>query len=267
MATIAWGFEDAEVEKVGEIIAKFSENPFVEQRIRRNIQPSSIEITRERFWKGHLTAQLTSQQRSGPDSAVSTFLREKIGSLGLERCQEADDVQAFVSRTLKENGGIRFHNKIGEACNRNFELLFDKGGWNELQSKLATLQEYRAREPRESDRQEERCVARFIYEEVGSEGLHRIGPKQSRNLLQVIGLTRYETPLDSRISKWLNENLNLPYQITGGGLSQPSYYDFHMDLVQELCSEVDVLPCEFDAAVFTSYSPEWPEDTVEETIL
>lgn len=29
-------------------------------------------------------------------------------------------------------------------------------------------------------------------------------PKQSRNLFQTTGLSRYETPIDSRITKWLN---------------------------------------------------------------
>jgi len=36
--------------------------------------------------------------------------------------------------------------------------------------------------------------------------LKGIGPKQSRNLRQALGLLRYEIPIDSRIVKWLNLN-------------------------------------------------------------
>jgi hypothetical protein len=49
----------------------------------------------------------------------------------------------------------------------------------------------------------ERIVARVLDEQ-----LRGIGPKQSRNLLQELGLTRYEIPLDSRVAGWLNENLH-----------------------------------------------------------
>lgn len=100
---------------------------------------------------------------------------------------------------------------------------------------------------------------------MNGDGLHQIGPKQSRNLLQVLGLTRYETPLDSRISKWLNKNLELPYHISGGGLDSPEFYNFHMDLIQSACEEANEVPCVFDAAVFASYDSGWSEEEAETT--
>lgn len=262
MVKISWAFDTSEIETIRAIVEEFRENPFVTRRIERNVKPDTPDISPSRFWQAHLIAQLTSQQRSGPESAVSQFLRYEIDRLSLDRCRDANDVQNFVSNTLEEYGGIRFHESIGEACEENLQRLEQDSqeGWNKLQSELERLQTKRAREPEYSDAVTEREVCRFLYEEIQGEGLHRVGPKQSRNLLQALGLTRYETPLDSRISRWLNGNLNLPYHLSAGGLSEPEFYNFHMDLIQEACREADILPCVFDAAVFTSYSPDWPEE-------
>src|SRR3712207_8726784 len=37
------------------------------------------------------------------------------------------------------------------------------------------------------------------------DSLKGFGPKQSRNLLQGLGLTRYEIPIDIRITRWFND--------------------------------------------------------------
>lgn len=96
-------------------------------------------------------------------------------------------------------------------------------------------------------------MATYLSDEFSGEGFHQIGSKQSRNILQILGLTRYEIPLDSRITKWLNSNLDLPYHVSGNGLRNAEYYHFIMDLVQDACTTAEVLPCIFDAAVFSSY--------------
>jgi hypothetical protein len=262
MVAISWKFTESEIREIQAIVDEYQDNPFVTRRIEQNVDSDTPDVSPSRFWQAHLIAQLTSQQRSGPESAVSQFLLNERDRLSLDRCRAADDVQNLVAETLEEYGGIRFHRTIGEACEINLQRLEqdDQAGWAELQSELERLQRRRAREPEHSDADIEREICRFLYEGIQGEGLHRIGPKQSRNLLQALGLTRFETPLDSRISKWLNKNLDLPYHLSAGGLSESEFYDFHMDLIQEGCREADLLPCVFDAAVFTSYSPDWPEE-------
>lgn len=268
MAEINWAFEEHELTSIQKIVDNFDKNPFVKDRIKRNIEKPPPEVTRDRIWRSHLVAQLTSQQRVGPDTPVSRFLREEIATVDLQRCLESRDVSGLLASTLQKYGGIRFYSKIGEACDRNLCLLERDGGrgWKELEERLQKLKELRQREPVARDFREERQVCRFLYEGIGGEGFHRIGPKQSRNLLQVMGLTRYETPLDSRVTMWINENIDIPYYLTAGGLSDPGFYDFNMDLVQEACREAGILPCVFDAAVFTSFSPDWVPDD-EDTIL
>lgn len=260
MAKINWQFDPDEIENIHSIIDEFEENLFVERRARRNVQLSKPEISKPRFWQALLVALLTSQQRSGPDSAVSDFLINKSHKIDLEQCRNMSDVQNNVANILENNGGIRRYNNIGEACEKNLKIIEDEEQWNQIKTKLNELGRMREREPRSEDAQTERSTCKFLYEEVDNNGLLQIGPKQSRNLLQAMGLTRYEIPMDSRITKWLNKNMNFPYKLTAGGLSQAAFYDFNLDLIQAACQEAEVLPCIFDACVFTSFSPDWPEE-------
>ncbi len=88
------------------------------------------------------------------------------------------------------------------------------------------------------------------------------GPKQSRNLLQWLGLSRYETPIDSRITKWLND-FGFPVRLSGTALSDPSYYDFVSDGVQRLCEVCKITPCVLDAAIFSSFDQgKWTEENL-----
>lgn len=265
MTNITWEFDSAEKDAVLEVVEDHRSRPFVRRRIKRNVESSAPTINRSYLWAAHLMAQLTSVQRSGPEAPVARFLRgEQAKQLTLQRCQDAERIEPHVAGVLKEFGGIRFHNNIGEACAMNFHPL-EAGGWEELEKAVASLQELRGRDPGWKDWVQERKICKFLYGGIQGEGLHRIGPKQSRNFLQALGLTRFETPLDSRISKWINENLDFPYRLTGSGLSEPAFYDFHMDLVRGICESVDILPCVFDAAVFASYDEAWPEYAVANT--
>lgn len=262
MAHVEWRFADGEVDRIQEIVASQNENPFVRKRREQNVEPVEINISKDQFWNAHLAALLTSQQRSGPDSHVSRFLKGEIHTLSLDRCRNVDDVSQYVSERLDEHGGIRYYNNIGDACEKNLARL-DSGGWQELWEELDSLIELRQREPRDGDYDAERRVAMFLTKGLVGEGLHRIGSKQSRNILQILGLTRYEIPLDSRITRWLNSDLNLPYDVSSEGLSNPEYYHFIMDIVQDGCSAAGVLPCLFDAAVFSSYDTGWTQSDAE----
>lgn len=258
MAQVEWQFSGKEINNVLGIISEQEDDPFVRKRREQNVEVADINITQEQFWNALLAALLTSQQRSGPDSHVSKFLKNEIQTVSLDQCRDVDDVSGFVSETLKEHGGIRYYNNIGDACETNLGRL-DSGGWDELWAELELLLEARPREPEPGDPETEREAATYLSERLAGDGLHRVGSKQARNILQILGLTRFEIPLDSRITKWLNENFDLPYHVSGSGLSNPEYYHFIMDLVQDGCLTADVLPCVFDAAVFSSYDTNWTE--------
>jgi hypothetical protein len=262
MAQVNWEFSETEISNVRRIIDEQENNPFVQKRRDQNVVEAEVSITADHFWNAHLAALLTSQQRSGPESHVSQFLKEEIQSVSLDQCRDVERIGEYVSGILEEHGGIRYYNNIGEACERNFERL-DTDGWDELWGELEKLIEIRKRKPRDSDYAVEREVATYLSEGFAGEGFHRVGSKQARNILQILGLTRFEIPLDSRITKWLNTNLDLPYRVSGSGLSNREYYHFISDIVQESCSTAGVLPCIFDAAVFSSYDTNWTQSNAD----
>ena len=108
-----------------------------------------------------------------------------------------------------------------------------------------------------ADPQDEREVADFI--DARFKGF---GPKQSRNLLQSLGLTRYEIPIDSRITKWLNR-FGFPVKLSAEALSDSNYYRFVSEGFQRLCAESETYPCVLDAAIFASYDKGgWSEENV-----
>ena len=82
------------------------------------------------------------------------------------------------------------------------------------------------------------------------DNLKGFGPKQSRNLLQILGLTIYEIPIDSRIAKWLNTKLDFPITVSAITLQDLNFYNFVSDAIQNLCEKANVKPCLFDASVF-----------------
>jgi hypothetical protein len=69
-------------------------------------------------------------------------------------------------------------------------------------------------------------------------------------------MTRHEIPLDSRITKWLNQNI-FDVKLNAMLLGDRGYYEFVLDGVQALCKKSRVVPCVFDAAVFSSTDRDW----------
>jgi hypothetical protein len=67
--------------------------------------------------------------------------------------------------------------------------------------------------------------------------------------------TRYEIPIDSKVTGWLNE-FGFPIRLSAQALSDPNYFGFVSDGVQALCKKAGVLPCVLDAAVFSSFDAE-----------
>jgi hypothetical protein len=151
---------------------------------------------------------------------------------------------------LANFGGIRRSEKIGRELAMNLKHLED-GLWDDILPRLETLRT----NPSPS---EELNAAAYLAEK-----LLGVGPKQSRNLLQILGLTRYEVPIDSRLTKWLNE-FGFPLRLSSVALSDPNYYNFVSRGIQELCKAAEVYPCILDAAIFASRdSGSWRVDNLE----
>jgi hypothetical protein len=192
---------------------------------------------------------LTTQQRSGPDSPVSRFLLTTPFPLGFELCSHQRDLATFATTVLTDFGSLRRSTNIGKELAANW-AFFQNGGWEGVFEYL------------EAVRQDSRPATERLAAEHIDDHLKSFGPKQSRNLLQGLGLSRYEIPLDSRIAKWLNE-FGFPVRLSAGALSDRNYYNLVNDGFEQLASACEIMPCVLDAAIFSSFDGDgWNEGNI-----
>jgi hypothetical protein len=236
---IAWQIEPTDVKKVRDFIDLHRDNLFVKQRTERNLSGTKPRVSKAEFWYVMVSCLLTTQQRSGPHSAVTRFINTEPFPLNYQLCLSQDNLRSFALDVLGNFGGIRRTNRIADEIETNLYGL-EQGLWNET---LDRLDELRLTQTAQSERK----VAEFIEDKFKG-----FGPKQSRNLLQDLGLTKYEIPFDSRVTRWLN-NFGFPVKLSAQALSDRNYYKFVSDGFQQLCAQSGVYPCVRDAAIFTSF--------------
>lgn len=212
----------------------------VQDRKERNIiRKKRPDISKQRVWHVLVGCLLTTQQRSDRQGNVYKFIHTEPFPLAYKTCLSKRNVERYGRKTLSDFGGIRFTNKIPLQISENLALLKEEGRWADILTELKKLQ-------KKTTRDKEREVADYIDDKFSG-----FGPKQSRNFLQWLGLTRYEIPIDSRVVKWLKD-FGFPGALSADALSDKDYYHFVSDGIQELCRASDIYPCLLDAAIFIS---------------
>jgi hypothetical protein len=244
-----WTIEPTDCKKVKAFLDLFRDNLFVRQRIERNLRDETPVVEKAAFWQQMVACLLTTQQRSGPTSAVTRFIRTTPFLLAYKTCLAQPNVEKFAKDTLTKFGGLRRTNRLASEIANNLTVL-EEGLWRRTLDTLATLLTHQTVKA-------ERDAADFIDENFAG-----FGPKQARNLLQSLSLTRYEIPIDSRITKWLNE-FGFPVRLSASALADTNYYCFVMDGFQALCQASGVAPCVLDAAIFASFDGNgWTEENI-----
>lgn len=233
---------NSDVAAVRNLIERSKDTDFFRDRRARNVSPPPPNFSRADFWRVLVGCLLTTQQRSTKGSAVDRFLEIDTFPLALNACEKQPSIQGFVSKTLESFGGIRRGVTISSQAEENWKRL-EAGLWKEAEEWFARLSQQRVREPQNADRVLEREAAHWADRSFAG-----LGPKQSRNLWQWLGLTRYEIPLDSRVTNWVNDTLSA--KIDAKQLGQLKYYESALDCLQAICEKTEALPCELDAAAF-----------------
>ncbi len=235
---LEWKIGSNDIALIKALVGKQTKNALVKHRRATNLAKNKTQVRRIRFWRLMVGMRLTSVQRSGPDGHVARFIRKNPFPLSYEKTSRAEDVESFIANELrKPPGGIRFVDKIAEELAANFRLL-EEGEWARTLKKCNRL-------TRLVSSNIEREVADYIQEKFRG-----FGPKQARNLLQALGLTRFEVPIDSRVIDWLNE-FGFPVRLNSTALADNNYYIFVSEGIQVLCAKSGVFPCILDAAIFS----------------
>jgi hypothetical protein len=243
---LAWEINDRDVAKIQEFYKIHENNNFVARRRKRNVNKELPVFTHEIFWEVMVSCLLTTQQRSGPQSAVTRFISSKPFPLNYKTCKQEINLKSFAETTITQFGGIRRGATLAEEITENYSWLNNRG-WAFVDSMVSQL-----------------IAVGTVEEEISAsdkiaDRLKGFGPKQSRNLLQALGLTKYEIPIDSRISKWMND-FGFPLQLSATALSDRNYYNFVSEGFRRMCAASGIYPCLLDAAIFSSFDDEWPED-------
>ncbi|MCQ4139627.1 hypothetical protein [Chryseobacterium sp. EO14] len=246
---INWSITQTDINRIRKVVAD-NDNAFLKSRYLRNVEKQNIVINKEKIIQTMLMCLLTSQQRSGPNSTVGQFLRFDPFPITNDILLECNNLEQFIRTTLQQNGLTRYVNRISIFFTTNYTKI-NNDNW----SLIDTLQELINSDSKLKERQ--------IADNLANE-FDGFGPKQSRNFLQALGLTKYEIPIDSRITNWLND-FGFPLRLTSLPLSDVGYYHFVSDGIQNLCEKAKIFPCILDAAIFSSFdNDEW---TYENTIF
>ena len=226
-----WQISRDDVVQVKALVSRQKNNPLVRQRRAKDLAKTKPEVQRNEFWGWMVRMRLTSIQRSGPNTPVAKFNKSEPFPLSYELLCGAKRAEAFIADALKNARGIRFTNKIPRELATNFYLL-QNGEWDHA------LKEWPVSCAIEKE------VANYIDDRFDG-----FGPKQSRNLLQALGLTRYEIPIDIRVTKWLND-FGFPIKLSATALADRYYYEFVSEGIRMLCAKSGVYPCILDATIF-----------------
>lgn len=233
-----WNIDDATLQRWRELVDSLADDKFVQARRQRNVERIGIDLSISQLWHVMVGCQVTSMQRSGPTSNVSKFMESGSPALDYDACCEQTDVESFLVSEL-QRGSLWRAKPIARNLSK-IQAALQTGEWSQLTAQLDTLKH-------NTTKAKERKVARYMQ----SGKFPGLGPKQSRNYLQWLGLSRYEVPLDSRMLKTL-KCLGSNFVPKGTALGDEVVYLFIQDAVQEIAKRLDVYPCILDACVFAS---------------
>jgi hypothetical protein len=234
---IEWSLSKDDVDRVHSVISENS--AAAQERLDRIEWRSGRNVTRAQFWEAMVRVRLTTQVRDTPEGNLAQMPTRGGFPFRISEIENDSSPQ-----TLK---GILVHHGVGRHRERtsndlavNFARLNEPGRWNAILTLCNSLREQQCW-------RKERAVADEI--QATFQGF---GPKQSRNLLQRLALTRFEIPIDSRVTSWLNGELNFPFVVSPIGLQDRAVYHLILDGLRQLCEKANVFPCVLDAAVFAA---------------
>ena len=221
---VHWQFDQADTERVQAFIKSAENDSSFQLLVAKNIATDKPPVSKEQFWRC-LAECLLSTQQIRPGSTFHRFIDTEPFPLRLEVClAEIASLSIFASQLLHEFGGLRRSIIIGSQLDANLQYL-ESGGWD---GTMAVLDNARKSQTPEAERE----AAVFINEK-----LKGCGPMQARNLLQCLGVARYEIPISKRLTKWLSRN-GFPTLFR-----EPQQDDYTLDWIRQLCGRAGLFPC------------------------
>lgn len=241
-----WSTEESTLNRWRELVSRTASNEVVIRRRHKNVCRNDISLSKNEIWRVFVGCQVTTQQRSGPSSPASRFLRSSSPALSYMKCKASPSVEKLVKDECKAAGLRR-----GPTVAKNLSVIFDeleRGEWKKLKEYLNSL-------VRNTTLGKERVVVKYLQ----SKKYPGLGQKQSRNFIQWLGLSRYEVPLDSRVLKQIRD-FGANFVPSGAALTDEAVYLFVQEGIQQIAKALDMYPCELDAHIFSSFDNDDDEE-------
>ena len=238
-----WQINDGNLTSWRELVDANRTRALPKARHLKNVRRVGVDLSKNQVWQVLVGCQVTTQQRSGPNSAVSRFLKSGSPALCIDKCNQAKSVRAMIVRECT-GAGLRRAPTIAKNLERIYDVL-EAGEWENLLNHLNNL-------TKNTSIGKERSVISYLLSEKKYPGL---GQKQARNFIQWLGLSRYEIPLDSRTLKKLKE-FGATFVPSSSALTDEAVYLFVQNGLQSIAKSLDIYPCELDACIFSSFDIE-----------
>lgn len=198
------------------------------------------ELTIPYVWEVQVKCILTNQQKSAIDNNKS----ETANNFDYDQCvketanlSENEKIEYFDKKMLT----LRFHPTRAKALSKNLEFFKNNG--DELLKKLKELRKEATSAPvpnKEKMLRLEREVADYLEKH-----LDQVSYKTSRNILQMLGLSHYVIPIDSRVAEEASD-----LGIAVGNLQNKKVYvDVENRLIQ-LAESVKISSSQLDGYLF-----------------
>lgn len=232
---INWSINDADIKKITDFVNQKSNIPHVTNRIDRNVNSQGLLINRDTILQSLFYSLLMPNQKNSVNSQITAFFKNIQFSMQYLSIINLPDIKAHIFETSKKHGITLDINKEPEYFADNFKLL-ESSNWTLLDMLIKKLCQKEAKKA-------EREIADYV--DTMFKGF---GAVEARIFLQYLGLTKYEIPIDSVVSDWLND-FGFPVRLSVTALQDRNYYHFVSDGIQLLCNKANVYPCVLEAAI------------------
>ena len=245
---IIWEINDSDAKRAIEFVSKIK-NPLVDKRLSRNINRENIGINKESILRTMLLSLMTFQQHSSINPRVISFMSKKPFPVLYKPDMADTDYLIMMFSMFEEHGLAQFVPKVPNFFLKNITFL-EKTNWALIPDLKEILE-------KEAGRDNERILADRI-----DQMFKGFGSKQARVFLQILGITRYEIPIDKQTLVWLKD-FGLPVLFSPNALQDKGFYHLISDGIQLLCEKAEIYPCVLDAAIFSSNTGQtWTKDNV-----
>lgn len=235
---IDWRISEVDIKKLNDFLVLQLNDLHVTNRIGKNIDLHGLLINRDTILQSLFFSLLLPSQKNRINLQITNLSKNIFSSIKYKTIINLPDIKKHIFEISKKHGITMDINKEPQYFAENFKFL-ESTNWILLDLISKKISQ-------KAGAMAEREIADYI--DTMFKGF---GAIEAREFLQYLGLTKYEIPIDSIVSDWLN-NFGFPVKLSITALQDRNYYHFVSDGIQLLCAKANVYPCVLEAAIHSN---------------